>query len=129
MCQRYAAAVKESPQSATPQNFKSSQIQTTKAETIFLDTAKTSNQNDLAFGQSRQVMTLQNSQIHGRKVDSPKVNVNGADVLDSRPKTSAQQTRRIKSKRSGKQVAPPLLLNPPQAQGPEKKLKKVKTDR
>jgi hypothetical protein len=36
--------------------------------------------------------TLNNSQIHGRKIDSPKIHVK--EVADNRPKTSAQQIRK-----------------------------------
>ena len=66
---------------------------------MLLDTAKTStkSQNN---GTNRQIMTLQNSQIHGRKVDSPKIVMNEGDGVDLRPKTSAQNNRRIKNKRS-----------------------------
>ena len=37
--------------------------------------------------------TLQNSQIHGRKIDSPKIHV--SEVQDNRPKTSAQHARKF----------------------------------
>ena len=53
-----------------------------------LDTAKTSTKSQ-ANSNMRQIMTLQNSQIHGRKVDSPKIYVNDQDMQDSRHKTSA----------------------------------------
>lgn len=42
-------------------------------------------------------MTLQNSHIQGRKVDSPKIYVNDNDVREVRPKTSAQGSRKIKN--------------------------------
>ena len=38
-----------------------------------------------------------NSFIHGKKVDSPKIYL-GNKVNDDRPKTSAQQTRKLKTK-------------------------------
>ena len=38
-----------------------------------------------------------NSFIHGRKVDSPKIFL-GNQIGDDRPKTSAQQTRKVKTK-------------------------------
>lgn len=42
-------------------------------------------------------MTLQNSHIQGRKVDSPKIYVNESESRDPRPKTSAQGSRKIKN--------------------------------
>ena len=44
-------------------------------------------------------MTLQNSQIQGRKVDSPKIFVNEGDGVDLQAKTSAQCNRKIKNKK------------------------------
>lgn len=60
-----------------------------------LDTAKTAK-----MGGARQIISLQNSQIHGRKVDSPRIYVHENDMGDFRPKTSAQNNRKIKAKRS-----------------------------
>lgn len=67
-------------------------------------------------------MTLQNSQIHGRKVDSPKIYINDSDLNDSRPKTSAQCNRKIKNKRS---KVPPV----PTPANIEKKLKSFKKEK
>ena len=39
----------------------------------------------------------ENSVIYGRKVDSPKIFL-GNQICDDRPKTSAQQTRKLKTK-------------------------------
>ena len=42
-------------------------------------------------------MTLQNSHIQGRKVDSPKIYVNENESREARPKTSAQGSRKLKN--------------------------------
>ena len=90
---------------------------------MLLDTAKTSTKSATGPGaHSRQIMTLQNSQIHGRKVDSPKIYVNESDLQEVRPKTSAQCNRKIKSKRSKvPQVPTPANI--------EKKLKSFKKEK
>ena len=87
--------MKESPQqTATPQNFKSSALQTTKAAheigTINFDTAKTSTKSQQGFiGGPRRTITAQNSNIQGRKVDSPKICVHEGEIIDYRPKTAS----------------------------------------
>jgi len=59
------------------------------------------------------VITTQNSQIHGRKVDSPKIYVK-EDLNESRPKTSAQTNRKNAT------AQPNLLL------GQNQKIKNIK---
>jgi len=65
-------------------------------------------------------MTLQNSQIQGRKVDSPKIFVNEGDGVDLQAKTSAQCNRKIKNKKVKQQKQVPTPANA------DKKLKTLK---